>query len=93
MRTPTSFSHEVQVVHSLIFTLVIAHSRLRKPRPVPCVCLREGLTMQNPKRDLNNPQERQADLEDRLKEKGLDCEGRPLERDQTQKPRVPLPPD
>jgi hypothetical protein len=48
--------------------------------------------MQNPKRDLSNPNERQADLEQRLKEKGLDPEGRPLGEAPPKNMRVP-PPD
>ena len=36
--------------------------------------------MPNRQRDLSNPSEKQADLEERLREKGLDAEGRPLSK-------------
>lgn len=48
--------------------------------------------MPDRKRDLSDPDEKQADLEERLKEKGLDPEGRPLQETPRQ-PRIPPPPD
>jgi hypothetical protein len=49
--------------------------------------------MPDRKRDLSDPNEKQADLEERLKEKGLDPEGRPLSEAPSQHPRIPPPPD
>jgi hypothetical protein len=49
--------------------------------------------MPDRKRDLSNPTEKQADLEERLKEKGLDAEGRPLQETPRVHPRRPPPPD
>lgn len=49
--------------------------------------------MPDRKRDLSDPNERQADLEERLKEKGLDPEGRPLDGTPRNQPRIPPPPD
>lgn len=50
--------------------------------------------MPSKRRDLSDPVEKQADLEERLREKGLDPEGRPLPRPQgTQESQRPPPPD
>jgi len=49
--------------------------------------------MPNRRRDLSNPAERQTDLEERLREKGLDPEGRPLREKQKPAPMNPPSPD